>query len=158
MKKVLIIIAVLVLSIVAGVVIVRASDGVSPMYTLVDNEGNVVAEIWEVGNDKFVSGEVEHYCSCDDECFTQTLLSTTSFTQDPTSTQVYIPESPTPESSETSVAPTPTRTTEPTYCHCEQGEGALGRKNCHVAKYNNGHAKHEWDFWSTDGTCTGWNH
>jgi hypothetical protein len=45
-----------------------------------------------------------------------------------------------------------------TFCHCEQGEGegALGRKNCRIARYNHGHANHYWDYWSHDGTCEGW--
>jgi len=51
-------------------------------------------------------------------------------------------------------------TIEPVFCHCEQGEGkgARDRKNCHPAKYTHGHSQHEWDYWSTDGTCDGWNH
>jgi Flp pilus assembly pilin Flp len=45
-----------------------------------------------------------------------------------------------------------------TFCHCEQGEGegALGRKNCRIARYSPGHADHYWDYWSHDGTCEGW--
>ena len=57
----------------------------------------------------------------------------------------------------TPVAPTATDVP-PIFCHCEQGEGAEGRKNCHPAQYNPGHAKHEWDYWSDDGTCDGWHH
>lgn len=54
----------------------------------------------------------------------------------------------------------PTATLELMFCHCEQGEGegAEGRKNCHPTKYTHGHANHEWDYWSTDGKCDGWNH
>jgi len=54
----------------------------------------------------------------------------------------------------------PTSTIELIFCHCEQGEGegAEGRKNCHPVKYTHGHSQHEWDYWSTDGTCDGWNH
>ncbi len=46
------------------------------------------------------------------------------------------------------------------FCHCEQGEGegAKDRKNCQPVKYTPGHANHEWDYWSEDGTCEGWHH
>jgi hypothetical protein len=65
--------------------------------------------------------------------------------------------------------PTPQPTWEPTvqpftepdgstFCHCEigEGEGALGLKNCHPVRYNDGHDGHYYDYWSHDGTCEGW--
>lgn len=110
-----------------------------------------------------IEGDVECYCPCEviNVC-------------EPTPIPTYVPEgTPTPEPTKKSPTktpprPNPTETPIPTntpeqewvFCHCEQGEGegAIDRKNCHVAKYNNGHANHEWDYWSDTGTCEGWHH
>ena len=39
----------------------------------------------------------------------------------------------------------------------KEGEAEC-RENCHPVKYTHGHSQHEWDYWSTDGSCDGWNH
>jgi len=112
-------------------------------------------------------------CVCDGEVPTQT----PTVTEGPTATETEQGPSPTPKGTVTPpveatptptvtvVVPTntlipPTPTVEAVFCHCEQGEGegAEDRKNCHPVKYNNGHANHEWDYWSEDGTCDGWHH
>jgi len=77
---------------------------------------------------------------------------TPTVTYQPTETSSPIPTA-TPR-------PSHTPTLELVFCHCEQGEGegAEGRKNCHPTRYTHGHSQHEWDYWSTDGTCDGWHH
>lgn len=98
------------------------------------------------------------FCPCETEVI-NVCEPTPVPTYEPTITPTKEPTKKTPTPPPTK--PTPTNTPEPqVYCHCEQGEGegALDRKNCHVAKYNNGHANHMWDYFSTDGTCQGWNH
>lgn len=105
-------------------------------------------------------GSGECYCSClEGECYVtpepiptdRPVITPTKGPNDPTKTPVIptvIPETPTP-------AP------EGVFCHCEQGEGegAEGLKNCHIVKYNNGHAGHEFDYWDYEAPyCGGWHH
>ena len=133
-----------------------------PSYRLVNTDGELVFEAWLIEADNKSCIQMSNgnfFCCCEAGCTIEEIeVLETVVPKDPTST----PASPTdtPVIPPTST-PKPPDTPEPkTFCHCEQGEGegAKDRKNCHDAKYNNGHAKHEWDYWSETGTCEGWNH
>ena len=117
LTKYLIIGICLIASVIAGVLIAQASDGISPTYTLIDSEGNVVAEIWEVGNDKFVSGDVEHYCSCGEACAETLVQPEETHTPVPTDKPTSVP------TMEPTLQPTRVRTA------CNRGLGN-GSENC----------------------------
>ena len=94
---------------------------VTPSFTLVDSDGNTVADIWEVDGEWFVSGSVDHFCPCGTATCDKEIIPPTNIPSD-------TPVVPTP----TPVGPTPTPTDSPEPTpkpKCNRGIGN-GSENC----------------------------
>jgi hypothetical protein len=98
----------------------------------------------------YIGGALECFPSCENQCFAE---ETPQIQPNPgTSTPQIVTK--TPYITETIVVPS--QTPENLFCHCEQGDGNEGAKNCTEVRYTYGHSKHEWDYWGA--TCEGWHH
>lgn len=94
---------------------------VTPSFTLVDSDGNTIADIWEVDGEWFVSGSVDHFCPCGTgECRTVPIPTSEDTPIFPTNT----PTDPTPTDT-----PVPTDTPTPDEPKCNRGIGNY-EENC----------------------------